>query len=67
MSRHTQHSLPVHWWTLVLAWLDPASVLTFRAYSLPASSPSKRKVEALGRRDTFLTSLWDSLCHSARL
>lgn len=52
---------------LVLAWLEPASVLTFRAYSLPASSPSKRKVEALGRRDTFLTRLWESLCHSARL
>lgn len=42
-------------------------VLTFRAYSLPAWSPSKRKVEVLGSRDTFLTRLWEWLCHSARL
>lgn len=51
----------------MLAWLDPASVLTFRAYSLPGRSPSKRKVEALGRRDRFLTRLWEWLCHRARL
>lgn len=55
------HCLPVHWWALVLAWLAPATVLTLRAYSLPASSPWKRKVEASGRRDTLLTSTWESL------
>lgn len=44
----------------MLAWLGPASVLTFRVYSLPASNPSNRKVEAFGRTDTFLTSVWES-------
>lgn len=51
----------------MLAWLEPASVVTFRAYSLPARSPSKRKVVAAGRRDTFLSRVWEWLCHRARL
>lgn len=61
LARHTHRSLPVHSWILVLARLDPASVLTFKAYSLPASNPSNRNVEAFGRMDAFLTSVWESL------
>lgn len=45
----------------MLARLAPDSVLTFKAYSLPAASPSNRNAVAFGGTDAFLTSACESL------